>query len=190
MDCGFRQFYISTHYLPEVIENHFQDGRRWDASITYVHEERPLGTGGALALLAPHLTNKPIIMCNGDVLTKMDYERLLAFHYKNKADLTMGVREYEHQVPYGVVNSDGNKIISIDEKPLQHFFVNAGIYVINPSLINTIEKESYIDMPDLIHKFINLEAKALVFPIHEYWLDIGSLSDFKRAQTDILSLHA
>jgi len=185
---GFNSFYISTHYLSEMIREYFGDGSRWGVSIQYVFEDRPLGTGGALGLLPSDLPDLPVIMCNGDILTTIDYERLLNFHNKNNADLTMCVRDYEHQVPYGVVNTDGNLIINIDEKPLQRFFVNAGIYVISPSLINGIEKDTHIDMPDLIHQFISRGADALVFPIHEYWLDIGGMEDYKRAQVDILSL--
>jgi NDP-sugar pyrophosphorylase family protein len=185
---GFNNFYISTHYLSEMITEYFGDGSRWGVSIQYVYEDRPLGTGGALGLLPSDLPDLPVIMCNGDILTTIDYERLLDFHNENNTDLTMCVRDYDHQVPYGVVNTDGNKIINIDEKPLQRFFVNAGIYVISPTLINGIERDTHIDMPDLIHQFISRESDARVFPIHEYWLDIGAMEDYKRAQVDILSL--
>ena len=185
---GFHNFYISTHYFAEMIREYFGDGSRWNVSIQYVHEDRPLGTGGALGLLPSDLSDLPVIMCNGDILTTMDYERLLDFHYKNKADLTMCVRDYEHQVPYGVVNADGNKITNIEEKPLQRSFINAGIYVINPALINSVERDTHIDMPDLIHQFIIGDANALLFPIHEYWMDIGAMADYKRAQVDILNL--
>ena len=185
---GFNNFYISTHYLSEMIREYFGDGSRWGVSIQYVYEDRPLGTGGALGLLPSDLSDLPVIMSNGDILTTIDYERLLEFHNKNNADLTMCVRDYEHQVPYGVVNADGNKIINIDEKPLQRFFVNAGIYVINPTLVNSVERDTHIDIPDLIDQFISREANALIFPIHEYWLDIGAMEDYKRAQVDILSL--
>ena len=170
-----------------MIENYLNN-KKLGIKITYSVENRPLGTGGALGLLPSALSDLPVIMCNGDILTTIDYERLLDFHNKNNTDLTMCVRDYDHQVPYGVVNTDGNKIINIDEKPLQRFFVNAGIYVISPTLINGIERDTHIDMPDLIHQFISREANALVFPIHEYWLDIGAMEDYKRAQVDILSL--
>ena len=185
---GFHNFYISTHYFSDMIRDHFGDGSRWGIKIKYVHEDRPLGTGGALGLLAPNLSDLPVIMCNGDILTTVDYERLLDFHNNNESDITMCVRDYEHQVPYGVVNSDGNKITFIEEKPLQRYFINAGIYVIDPTLVDCVVKGTHIDMPELIHKFISQDANALLFPIHEYWLDIGSMADYERAQADILSL--
>lgn len=186
---GFSNFYISTHYMPELIHQHFGDGRELGVSISYVHEDIPLGTGGALGLLPEDMPkNLPLIMMNGDVLTKVDFQRLLNFHMENDADATMCVREYEYQIPYGVVNSDGKKITSIVEKPIQHFFVNAGIYVISPRVIQSVGKYQKIDMPTLLEQHMQEHKKILMFPIHEYWLDIGRIDDFNRAQVDIYSL--
>ena len=112
--AGFRNFYISTHYMPEQIEEHFGDGSKWGVNIQYVYEDTPLGTGGALGLLPKDLPDDlPLIMMNGDVLTKVDFARLLEFHCDNQADATMCVREYEYQIPYGVINGEGNRIVDI-----------------------------------------------------------------------------
>ncbi|WP_210508131.1 sugar phosphate nucleotidyltransferase, partial [Pantoea ananatis] len=120
--AGFNNFYISTHYMPEIIKEHFGDGERFDSKINYVYEENPLGTGGALGLLPEDLSNEhPLIMINGDVLTNVDYERLIKFHIESKADATMCVREYDYQIPYGVIKGEGNKIVSMEEKPVQRF---------------------------------------------------------------------
>lgn len=185
---GFYNFYISTHYLPHVIEDYFGDGNKFGVNIQYVHEETPLGTGGALGLLPDNLSTLPLIMINGDVLTNVDFGRVLAFHEKQSAVATMCVRDYEYQVPFGVINGEGNKIISMVEKPIQRFFVNAGIYVVSPSMINSVPKNQYIDMPTLLESQIERNVNVIMFPIHEYWLDIGRMEDYRRAQIDIMSL--
>ncbi|MEZ9709066.1 nucleotidyltransferase family protein [Vibrio breoganii] len=187
--AGFNNFYISTHYMPEQIHQHFGDGSDLGVSISYVHEDAPLGTGGALGLLPDSIPRDlPLIMINGDVLTKVDFQRLLNFHIENDADATMCVREYDYQIPYGVINGEGNQITSMVEKPVQRFFVNAGIYVVSPRVIQSVEKNQKIDMPTLLEQHMEERQKVLMFPIHEYWLDIGRMDDFKRAQVDIYNL--
>ncbi len=186
VDAGFHKFFISTHYKAEMVRTHFGDGSNWDVNIQYVHEEEPLGTAGALGLL-PELNGLPIIMMNGDILTKIKYDDLLEFHNRNKSDVSVCVREYDFQVPFGIVEVDENIVEHIVEKPVHKFFVNAGIYVIEPSVIKTIEKNSYKDMPDLINELSDNSNKISAFPVHEYWLDIGRIDDFDRAQHDFNS---
>ena len=186
--AGFVNFYISTHYMPEVIREYFGDGSKWNVAISYVHEEQPLGTGGALGLLPDGLPELPLILINGDVLTNVDFERVLEFHNKNNATATMCVRDYEYQVPFGVINGEGHFIRSMVEKPIQRFFVNAGIYVVSPEMRKSVVEQQRIDMPSLLEKFIDQGSDVLMFPIHEYWLDIGRKEDFERAQIDIFSL--
>lgn len=186
--AGFVNFYVSTHYMPEMIRDHFGDGSKWNVKISYVHEELPLGTGGALGLLPLDIPDLPLIMINGDVLTNVDFERVLEFHNKNEAAATMCVRDYEYQVPFGVINGDGNKIVSMVEKPVQRFFINAGIYVVSPEIRKSVEQNCRIDMPTLLEKFIETQEKIFMFPIHEYWLDIGRIEDYNRAQIDIINL--
>ncbi|MBG0761904.1 alcohol dehydrogenase, partial [Vibrio cidicii] len=147
------------------------------------------GTGGALGLLPKDLPEGlPLIMMNGDVLTKVDFQRLLDFHVSHDADATMCVREYDYQIPYGVINGEGNKITSMVEKPIQRFFVNAGIYVVSPRVIQSVPENYRIDMPTLLEQHMQERDKILMFPIHEYWLDIGRMDDFNRAQADIHTL--
>ena len=154
--------------MPEQIQDHFGNGEEYGVSIQYVHEEQPLGTGGALGLLPDDLPKElPIIMINGDVLTKVDFKRLLDFHLENDADATMCVREYDYQIPYGVINGEGNKIKSMVEKPIQRFFVNAGIYVVSPRVINSVPKNHNIDMPTLLEQHMKERENILMFPIHE-----------------------
>jgi dTDP-glucose pyrophosphorylase len=182
---GFHRFYISTHYLPEQIEAYFGNGSDWGVEISYVHEENPLGTAGALGLLPKDITNLPIIMMNGDLLTKVDFELLLNFHTEQQGIATMCVTEYEYQVPYGVVTLQDHQLESMIEKPLQKYFVNAGIYIVTPELIKQVKENQIIDMPALLENEIAKGEKVSVFPVHEYWLDIGKFNDFSQAQIDI-----
>lgn len=188
VNAGFVNFYISTHYLPEMIRDYFGDGSKWSVKISYVHEEEPLGTGGALGLLPSDTPELPLILINGDVLTNVDFERVLEFHNKNDAAATMCVRDYEYQVPFGVIQGEGNKIISMVEKPVQRFFVNAGIYVVSPKIRSFVQQNFRIDMPTLLEQSILQQQNILMFPIHEYWLDIGRIEDYNRAQTDVMNL--
>lgn len=190
IDAGFYRFFISTHYMPDVIRNHFGDGRNWGVSIEYIHEESPLGTAGALGLLPQQEIDRPMFLMNGDLLTRLDYRKLLDFHEQSQAIATMCVREYEHQVPYGVIESNGSCITSITEKPIQHFFINAGIYLLSPELVRSVTPGTRIDMPTLLQQAIDQCQHVSMFPIHEYWLDIGRMEDFRRAQDEVADVLA
>lgn len=184
-DVGFHRFYISTHYLPEMIRDYFGDGSRWGVSIQYVHEDEPLGTGGALGLLPRGEVGLPMILMNGDLLTRVDYRSLLEFHQRHQGAATLCVREYESQVPYGVIQSEGHRITQIVEKPVQRFFISAGIYVLSPELIGRVVPGERIDMPTLLEQEIVAGRDVNMFPVHEYWLDIGRMDDFHRAQEEV-----
>ena len=181
---GFHKFYISTHYLPEMIQDYFGDGSNWGVSITYIYEEAPLGTGGALGLLPHNEINLPMLMMNGDVLTTLDYRGLLDFHNEQTNIASMCVRKYEHQVPYGVVESSGSKITSMVEKPVLNYFINAGIYVLSPELVKSVKAQTKVDMPTLLEQKIKQGNDVTVFPLHEYWLDIGRPPDYERANIE------
>ena len=184
---GFYKFYISTHYLPEIIKNHFGNGKNFDIQIQYVHENEPLGTGGALSLLPRQEVDLPFIMINGDVLTNMNFSKLIDFHISQNAVATMCVREFQYQIPYGVVNSEQNNIQSMTEKPSYYFDINTGIYVISPELLEQVEAQ-FIGMPTILEQQIGKSQKVVSYPIHEYWLDIGQIEDYNRAQRDIINL--
>jgi dTDP-glucose pyrophosphorylase len=186
-DAGFHRFYISTHYLPQVIRDHFGDGSRWNVSIKYVHEDAPLGTGGALGLLPRDEIDLPTFLMNGDLLTRVDYRSLLDFHERHEGSATLCVREYESQIPYGVIQSDGHRITEIVEKPIQRCFISAGIYMLSPELVRRVVPGERIDMPTLLEREIGAGRDVNMFPVHEYWLDIGRMDDFQRAQHEVLS---
>jgi dTDP-glucose pyrophosphorylase len=186
MLAGIRDILIiSTPQDTPRFQQLLRDGSQWGVDIKYIHEEQPLGTGGALGLLPDNMQDLPVIMMNGDLLTNVDLEYLLAYHNEKNGIATMCVTEYEYQVPYGVVQTNGHHLISMVEKPTNKFFVNAGIYVITPDLIKRVAKNQVIDMPTLINDQIEKGDKVSVFPIHEYWRDIGKWNDYNQAQIDL-----
>lgn len=185
IESGFHKFFISTHYLPEMIKNYFGDGARWGVTISYIHEDSPLGTGGALGLLPHDEIDQPLILMNGDVLTNLNHIDLLNFHKSHSGVATMCVRNYEYQVPYGVIQSDGYRIKTMIEKPLQKFFVNAGIYVLSPNLVWSVKPSTRVDMPTILEAQIAAGVDVMMFPIHEYWVDIGRPPDYERANIDV-----
>ncbi len=179
---GFRDFYIAVHYLADQIKDYFGDGQRWGVKIRYIEEHQPLGTAGALGLLPADVSDLPMIVMNGDILTQIDFGRLLDYHNEHKGIATLCVRQYEYQIPYGVVSIDAQRITGIVEKPVHSCFASAGVYVLNQSLVKSIAKQQQIDMPELLNRQIIAGELISMFPIHEYWLDIGKESDFLRAQ--------
>ena len=181
---GFSRFFISVNYKSELIEDHFGDGSQWGIQIEYIREDKKLGTAGALSLL-PERPTMPLLVMNGDVLTKVNFEQLIEFHLEHRAEATMCVREYDFQVPYGVVKFDQHRISSIEEKPIQRFFVNAGIYVLEPSVLGEIPHDTYFDMPTLFERLVEARRETAVFPVREYWLDIGRIDDLEQAQGDV-----
>jgi len=185
IDSGFHKFYISTHYKADMVKNYFGDGSNWGVSIEYIHEHEPLGTAGSLGLLPKKISKLPLIVMNSDLLTKIDFEQLLEFHIDEGGEATMCVREYDFQVPYGVINANGYNITSIQEKPVQKFFVNAGIYVLNTSIFDNLSGKDYLDMTQFLERKIKDNSKVNMFPMYEYWLDIGQIDQFNQAQQDL-----
>ncbi len=166
-----------------MIEEFFGDGSKWDVSIKYIHEDKRMGTAGALSLL-PERPEMPFFVMNGDILTKVNFLQLLDFHTEHRAVATMCAFKYDLQIPYGVLQIDKHRLIEIDEKPVQSFFVNAGIYVLEPKTLDHIPVDAFFDMPSLYETLIDTRQEAAVFPLREYWLDIGHMANFKRAQGD------
>lgn len=180
---GFSNFLISVNYRADIVEAHFGDGKRWQVEIGYLKEDHEMGTAGALALL-PTRPAEPLVVMNGDLLTKVDLVHLLDYHQEHRAAATMCVREYEFQIPFGVVNVEDNAIRSIEEKPVQRCFINAGIYVLNPEVLDLAAQKGRLDMPALFQEIIARKMTTAVFPIREYWMDIGRMDDFARANSE------
>lgn len=180
IEHGFRQFHLSVNYKAEMIEQYFGDGSRWGVDISYLREPERLGTAGALGMLKVNAP-EPVLVMNGDILTKINFNQLLAFHSDHRAKATMCVREYEFQVPYGVAHIEKSRLTGIEEKPSHRCFINAGIYVLEPEILSMISNSEFLDMPSLFEMLISQNLETAAFPIREYWLDIGRMDDFERA---------
>ena len=177
---GFKKFYISVNFKAEVIEDHFKDGSKFNCDITYLKEDKKLGTAGSLGLLPKGLTG-PMIVTNGDLLTQVDYRCLVGFHNDQNSKITMCTRKFDIQVPYGVINLAAGKITSMEEKPVHSFNVNAGVYVVDAELTHKITKDEYLDMPTFIeNEMSSIDVHS--FPMIEKWIDIGKVSDLEFAR--------
>lgn len=187
IEHGFRRFYLSVNYKAEMIERHFGDGSHWGVEISYLRETERMGTAGALSLLPSGIT-EPIFVMNGDLLTKVNFKHLYSFHREHKAQATVCVRNYEFQVPYGVVRVDKHRLTGIEEKPVHQFYVSAGIYVLEPDTLAMIPEKTFYDMPMLLESLLDRKFETSVFPIREYWLDIGRIDDFERANSDFIEV--
>lgn len=180
IEQGFKNFYISINYKGEMIEEYFGNGSDLGVQINYIREDKRLGTAGSIKLI-PETNSQPIIVMNGDILTKVDFRNLIDFHINQEADATLCIREYQLEVPYGVVLIERNRFRGIEEKPKEKFHINAGLYVINPELINYIPENTYFDMPELFRILAKEDRETAVYPIREYWMDIGHMDDYERA---------
>ena len=183
VDSGFTNITMCLGYKSNVIKNYFKDGSDFGANIEYIVEEKRMGTAGALTLLDKKL-NKPFFVMNGDLLTNVNFENMLDFHEFNDSKATMCIREYDIKVPYGVVNLNNEKITAIEEKPIHSFFVNAGIYILEPECIDSIPDNEFYDMPSLFEELIKNNRKIISFPLKEYWLDIGRVADYEKAKVE------
>jgi dTDP-glucose pyrophosphorylase len=180
---GFVNIVLCVSYKSEVIIDYFKNGLEFGVNIEYIHEDKRMGTAGALSLARDKL-NESFFVMNGDLLTNINFERMMEYHLSNKSVATMGVREYDFQVPYGVVNVDGINILRIEEKPVHKFFVSAGVYILGTQSLAFVPDDEFYDMPTLFEKVIDEKFKSVSFPIHEYWLDIGRMEEFEKANNE------
>jgi dTDP-glucose pyrophosphorylase/predicted transcriptional regulator len=178
---GFRHFYICVNYKSEMIEEYFGNGEKFSANIRYIKETKRLGTVGALSLL-PEAPRLPVLVMNSDLVAGVDFSRLLKFHQARSVKATMCVREYGFELPYGVVCTDNHIITKIDEKPYMNYFINAGIYVLEPSVLSLMPDNEYFDMTMLFDAMLESNIPTAAFPLREYWLDVGRKEDYDRAE--------
>jgi dTDP-glucose pyrophosphorylase len=176
---GIHSFVLAIHYLGHMIEDYFGDGSKWHVQIDYLREESPLGTAGALSLLDP-VPDSPFLVTNGDVLTDIHYTELLDFHRHHDSSATMAVQFHEWQNPYGEVRTNGVDIISFEEKPIVRSYINAGVYVLDPTTLSQLKAGEHCDMPALFDRVQNQNARTIVYPMHEPWMDVGRHEDLAR----------
>lgn len=180
---GIEKVHVTTHYLKEQITEHFGTGDRFGVDLKYVTEEASLGTAGGLSLM--ETPDSPLLVINGDILTDVDFGAMFEFHKENNASLTMAVRRYIEEVPYGVVQCDGPYVCKLVEKPTHTYLVNAGIYLMEPDTHRKIPKNTRFDMTDLIQELLGSGERVVSFPVWEYWRDIGQHDDYAQAQEDL-----
>ena len=178
----FRRIMLAVHYRAEMVEEYFGDGSRHDVQIEYLHEPEPRGTAGALAMMSGKV-DAPVLVMNGDLLTTLNFDRMLTYHREKASAVTMAVREYSSQVPFGVVRLDDDRVCALEEKPMQRCIVNAGVYVVEPRVIPPTG-EGYLDMPTFITGLLEQGEPVSAFPIHEYWRDIGRVEDLALASNE------
>ena len=178
--AGIHDVNLTTHYLPDSISGHFGNGEHFGVRLNYSREENPLGTAGGLRLMPR--PQGPFLVINGDILTGVPFREMLQYHRAHRAMLTVGVRKYELQVPFGVVDCDDVRITKIEEKPCHSYFINAGTYLLEPAAWDRIPGGSRFDMTDLIRVLLEAGETVVGFPIMEYWIDVGRHEDYLKAQ--------
>ena len=180
---GYTDIIMCVNYKSEIIKEYFGNGDKFGVKIEYVLENQRMGTAGALSLLQKRPKDDFFVM-NGDLLTNVNFEYLHEYHKDSNAYASICVRKYDMQVPYGVVNVRANKVTSIEEKPTQSFFVSAGIYMFSPIVLDFIPKGVFYDMPTLFSELLKHDFPIHPFPIREYWLDIGRMDEYRRANDE------
>jgi dTDP-glucose pyrophosphorylase len=178
---GVTQIFLSTHYLPHVIRDHFGDGSTFGVPIKYIHEEIPLGTGGALKLLPQDRSFDNLLVINGDILTKLDVNMFLAHHLRSEALMTLAATQYSFQVPFGVLKIGDSRVVSLEEKPTFNFSVNSGIYFIKKIALDFLPEDSFFNMTDMTNVLIDHGKIVECFPIYERWMDVGRPIDYDLA---------
>lgn len=181
---GFRKLFLSVNYRAEMIEAHFRDGADFGLEIRYLHEATRLGTAGALAML-PKGVDAPILVMNGDILTGLDLGAFIDAHVEQSASVTVGAREYITQVPYGVMDLDGDRLLGIREKPSIRSVVSAGVYVLSPEVLPMVPEGLFFDMPTLVSRSIEGGQRVRAHVIQEYWIDVGRMDDLERARSEL-----
>lgn len=181
---GINNLWISIRYLGNQIRESIGDGSIQDINIQYIEEENPLGTIGAMTLV-PNFYHDHILITNSDVLTNIDYEQFFLNFINSDADFSVATIPYDVKIPYAILETNENEIISFNEKPTYTYWANAGIYLMKKSVIQHIPKNVFFNATDLIEKLIQSQHKVISYPLRGYWLDIGRSDDYIKAQQDV-----
>lgn len=181
---GVDDFWLSVRYLGEQLEDHFKDGSEKNIKIDYIWETEPLGTIGAISKV-DNFQHDYILVTNSDILTNLDYENFFLTFLKSGADLSVVTIPYDVKIPYAVMETNNNQVLSFKEKPTYTYYSNGGIYLMKKEVLNLIPKKSFFNATDLMEALIQKNFKVHSYPLRGYWLDIGKHEDFKQAQEDI-----
>lgn len=179
-DCNLKNIVIITNSKQKVIKDYFKDGKWLGVSISYINDDNHLGTAGPLALLKGRVTSSFLVV-NGDILTNFDFRKIINFHKTSNSNLTVGVVNYEKRFQYGIIKSKGGFITNVEEKPNFNFLIIAGIYVLQPKILNKIQKNKPYDIPELITDLVEDEEKVKHYKIYAEWMDLGTKKDYEFA---------
>ena len=178
---GFKDVVISINHLGDKIRNYFKSGKNFGLNISYLTEKNPLGTCGSLSLLKSKI-KESFIVCNGDIITNINFSELLKSHKKSKADVTIAIKSHEIQNPYGVVKIKNRKFVDIVEKPFTTSFINVGAYVFNPKILKYLKKNKKIDMTEFLLLLKKKRKNIYACPLYEQWFDIGRPKDLQKVR--------
>jgi dTDP-glucose pyrophosphorylase len=185
IDGGFNKFIFCVNYKSDIIKNYFENGEKFGVEIIYIEEEQRMGTAGALSLIKNKIED-PFFVVNGDILTTVEYDDFLNYHESKNSIATMGVKEFEFQLPYARVKTNNqDQLLSLEEKPVYSNLINSGVYILNPEVINYIPKNEFFDMTSLFESLISKNKMIYTYEINDYWLDIGHKADYTKANNDI-----
>ncbi|OGR67270.1 MAG: hypothetical protein A2081_01355 [Elusimicrobia bacterium GWC2_61_19] len=173
---------LTLGYGAELIEAYFGDGRKFGVAIKYTRELKPLGTAGPLRLIKG--LREPFLVMNGDILTRLDFNRMLRFHEKSGADLTIAAREYADRLPFGTLSAEGTRITGITEKPVTKHLVSAGIYIVSPAAARRIPGGRFFTMPDLVKVLLKENRPVCKYEFKDYWLGIERVSQLEEANQE------
>ncbi len=187
LEQGIRRFYISVNYKADMIEDYFGTGEKWGIQISYLREQKKLGTAGALGLISER-PQMPFLVMNGDIVTSVNLRQLFDYHDSMGAMATVGAFAHEYQIPYGVLEMEDGRVTGIHEKPIVRKYVSGGVYALSPPVLEFVHANEQLDMPNLIERLVGGGMRVTAFPIREYWIDIGRHGDLKRACDDIRSV--
>jgi NDP-sugar pyrophosphorylase family protein len=176
---GFTHVTLAVNHLARLIEAFFGDGEQLGLHIDYSLEDRAMGTAGPLKLLK-NLDDHFLVM-NGDLLTTLDYSRLMSFHLENRCDITIGTFAKKLKIDLGVVESEGPRFLNYIEKPTYSFMVSMGVYALNRGVVASIPDGQPFDMPDLVLSQKRMGKTVMCFMADCEWLDIGRVDDYETA---------
>lgn len=180
---GIKKIFISVNYKADIITDYFGDGSSFGVDIKYIYENKQMGTAGCLSLINQR-PDYPFFVMNADILTDLDFVNLIDYHTKNEYFATMCVFEHVVQIPFGVIKADDCLIYDIKEKPSEKYLINAGIYLLNPEVINFVPQDDFYNMTSLFQLLIAEKKRVGIFHVKDYWTDIGNFDDFNRANKE------
>jgi dTDP-glucose pyrophosphorylase len=185
---GVDDFWISVRYLGEQLEQYFGNGAKKGVNIEYIWEDEPLGTLGAVSSVKDW-KHDHVLITNSDILTTLDYEEFYLDFVNSEADMAVASIPYTVDIPYAVLETDGNQVNSFREKPSYTYYSNGGIYLVKKELLESIPPGQFYNTTDLMEHVIQSGKKLVSYPLRKYWLDVGKPEDFSRAQEDIKHLN-